>query len=121
MVFTAKTERGLLFCLLLVLISLFWFFDFSEWILYLQILFIILILALLLIQYKLEIQKKSLSLQNCIYYLAPLQKNNIPESNHQNIRVVLFTPKKLYEELMNFADRNNVSYFKTKDYTILEK
>lgn len=37
------------------------------------------------------------------------------------IRVVLFKPETVYEDLLNFCARNGVAYDKTRDYKIIEK
>ncbi|GAA0453559.1 hypothetical protein GCM10008935_05400 [Alkalibacillus silvisoli] len=38
-----------------------------------------------------------------------------------NIRVYLFKPKRIYQDLDDFAERYEVSKNKTEDYLILEK
>lgn len=38
-----------------------------------------------------------------------------------SIRVALFKPESVYDDLIVFCEENAVAYHKTKDYTIIEK
>lgn len=37
------------------------------------------------------------------------------------LRIILYTPETVYNDLVNFAIRNNITYTKTNDYLLIEK
>lgn len=110
--------------------------------LYFQIVVLVLILVSFLIQFKFEINDGYLTYQ-ILFLVMPLYKKVIyPNQINQmkfkrigwtnkgaivqvkkgfNIHVVNFKPNNIFIDLIDFANKNSISFFKTKDYLILEK
>ena len=83
--------------------------DYSRGLLYIQITFCLIILGSIFIKYKFEINKDSLTYEILFFKLG------------FNIRIANFAPGDVFIDLINFANKNGISYSKTKDYCILEK
>lgn len=100
------------------------------------------IVAILCLHYKFQIDQKSLRYQIFLLSIPLYKKEVVPEQLTEvkfirvgwmkkgaivrtkkgfNIRVILFNPDSVYEDLEHFANENNVSVNKTKDYKILER
>lgn len=107
-----------------------------------DIVMIIGILAILCLHYKFQIDKKSLRYQIFLLSIPIYKKEIVPEQITEikfirvgwakksaivrmkkgfNIRVILFNPNSVCEDLEHFANENNVSVNKTRDYKILER
>ena len=142
MVYFARTQREVLGCVLVLIILTISINDLSKWLLYFQIIFALVILGSFFIKYKFEINENYLTYQ-ILFFKLPLYIKRI-DSNQTiqikfkriswytkgaiiqvkkgaNIRVVTLVPNDVFEELINFADKNGIPYTKTKDYFILEK
>ena len=142
LVYTAKNQKEVLWSLLLLFILVISINDFSKWLLFFALIYSIVILAFLFIKYQFEINEDYLSYQILLFRL-PIYKTRIPPNEiiqirfkrvgwsakgaiirvHKgfNIRIVNFIPNHVFKDLLDFAFRNDVPYFKTKDYCILEK
>ena len=142
LVYTAKNQKEVLWSLLLLFILVISINDFSKRLLFFALLFSIIILGLLLIKYQFEINEDYLTYQ-ILFFRLPIYKTRIPPNEiiqirfkrigwstkgaiirvHKgfNIRIVSFAPDNVFTDLFDFAFRNDVPYFKTKDYCILEK
>ncbi|MGM9929232.1 MAG: diguanylate cyclase [Bacillus sp. (in: firmicutes)] len=142
MVYIARTQREALGFVLLVTILSISTNDFAKWLLYFQIIFSLVIFGSLFIKYKFEINEDYLTYQ-ILFLKWPIYKTRI--SPHQtiqitfkriswytkgaiiqvkkgvNIRIVNFAPNNIFIDLIDFANKNGISYSKTKDYCILEK
>lgn len=116
--------------------------DFSDWLLYFQIIFSLVILVLLCIKYKFVIKDDCLTYQ-ILFFKWPLYKTSIfPKQTKQikfkrvnwynkgafiqvnkgfTIRIINFTPNDVFKELVDFANKHGIPYSKTKDYIIIEK
>lgn len=142
MVYNARTQRGVLGFLLALTISSNTKINFSNGLLYFQISLVIFILLSIFIKFEFEIDDGYLTYQ--IFFLSiPIYKkvlypkqiiqmkfkrigwNNkgviIHVKKGVNIRVVNFSSNSVFIDLINFANKNNISISKTKDYLILEK
>ncbi|WP_455717337.1 hypothetical protein [Anaerosporobacter sp.] len=142
MEYIAKTQRGVLGSLLLLMILTISISDFSNWLIYVQLIWSLFILSSLFIKYKFKINDDHLTYQIVLFRL-PLYKRSIhlnqinqirfkrfgwytkgaiiQVDNGINIRIVHFVPDEVLKDLVEFARKNGISYSKTKDYCILEK
>ena len=142
MVYIAKTQRGAFVYVLLLMILLISRSDYSRGLLYIQITFCLIILGSIFIKYKFEINKDSLTYE-ILFFKLPLYKKSIYPNQiirikfkrmgwyskgaiiqvrkGFNIRIANFAPGDVFIDLINFANKNGISYSKTKDYCILEK
>ena len=142
LVYTAKNQKEVLWSLLPLTILTVSINDFSKWLLFYALIFLIIILGLLLIKYKFEINDDCLTYQ-ILFFGLPFYKKRIPPNEitqirfkrvgwsskgaiirvHKgfNIRIVYFVPDNVFKDLLDFASRMDIPYFKTKDYCILEK
>ena len=108
----------------------------------LDVILIIGILVLLCLHYKFEINEKSLSYQIFLLSIPLYKKEIVPEQITEinfirvdwtkkgaivrikkgiNIRVIHFNPDSVCKDLEHFANENNVSVNKARDYKILER
>ena len=100
------------------------------------------ILAFLFIQFQFEITEDCLTYQ-ILFFRWPIYKTRISPNEiiqirfkrvgwftkgaiirvHKgfNIRIVNFNPDNVFKDLLDFASRKGIPYFKAKDYRILEK
>ena len=142
LVYRAKTQRALLGWLLIVMIWTVLINDLSNWLRFIQVIFTLIIFSSLFINFTFEIKEGYLIYQ-VLFFNVPLYKKSLyPNQIRQikfkrvswyskgaiiqvkkgvTIRVVNFAPNDVFEELINFADKNSIPYTKTKDYIILEK
>ena len=142
MIYTARTQRKILGYYLLLMILVVSINDYSNWLLYFQIIFALVILGLLFITFIFEINEDYLEYR-ILFFNLPLYKTSIyPNQTIQikfkrvnwytkgaiiqvkkgfNIRIVNFSPSDVFKDLIDFANKNGISYSKTKDYLILEK
>ncbi|WP_099157517.1 hypothetical protein [Virgibacillus ndiopensis] len=107
-----------------------------------EVLLCLFIVASFFLQYRLNINENSLSYQiallNIPIYKKEISADQIKRFNFKryswstrgaiiqlergmNIRIIAFTPIQVYKKLVDFANTNNVSISKSKDYHILEK
>ncbi len=116
--------------------------DFSNWLIYVQLIWSLFILGSLFIKYKFQINDDHLTYQ-IVFFKLPLYKRriNLNQINQIrfkrfgcytkgaiiqvykgiNIRIVHFIPDDVLKDLVEFARENGISYSKTKEYCILEK
>ena len=137
MVYRATSQRGIVGWLLLLMILLITINDVSRWLLYFQIILSLVLLTLLLINYKFEIKEDHLTYQIVLFkwalYNTIIYPNRIITINFKrvgwltkgaiirvnkgfNIRIVHFVPIEVLEDLIDFANDNGIPYCKTKDY-----
>lgn len=142
MVYIAKTQRDALGCILLLLLSIISVNDFSKWLLYFQILFSLIILGCIFIKFKMEINEDHLTYQILFFkftiYKARISPNQTSQIKFKriswytkgaiiqvkkgcNIRIVDFSPDNVFKDLIDYANKNDIRYYKTNDYRILEK
>lgn len=142
MVYSARTQRRVLGFLLAITVASITMINFSNGLLYFQILLVVFILLSIFIRFKFKIDDRYLTYQ--ILFLAmPIYKkviypNQIIQMKFKrigwttkgsiiqvkkgvNIRVVNFSPNNVLIDLINFANENGISLSKTNDYLILEK
>nr|WP_071317168.1 hypothetical protein [Anaerobacillus isosaccharinicus]QOY38149.1 hypothetical protein AWH56_011775 [Anaerobacillus isosaccharinicus] len=138
MVYRATTQRYLL---LFILVVTFVRMLFVNSVTVLDAILVVFVAIGLSVNYKLKIEKDTLSYQMLILTLPIYQKqvahDKIIEIRFKrvgwatkgaivhvkkgfNIRVILFTPQTVFEEITQFAFENNIHITKTKDYKILE-
>ena len=144
MVYTVKTQRSILaflFVLNVVTMS-FESEDSSNYIFYLQIVLQIFIVIGLFIEYELKLDDDHLTYRMSLFRINFYKKRITPKQIKQikfvrvgwlskgaiikvekgfNIRVTHYTPKTVIAELLNFANKNEISILKTRDFVILEK
>ena len=142
LVYTAKNQKEVLWSLLPLSILIITINDFSKWLLIISLIFSLVIFGTLFIKYKFEINEDYLTYQ-ILFFGLPFYKTRIPPNEiiqirfkrvgwstkgaiirvHKgfNIRIVNFDPDNVFKDLLDFASRKDVPYFKTKDYCILEK
>lgn len=142
LVYSARTQRRVLGFLLAITVASITMINFSNGLLYFQILLVVFILLSIFIRFKFKIDDRYLTYQ--ILFLAmPIYKkviypNQIIQMKFKrigwttkgsiiqvkkgvNIRVVNFSPNNVLIDLINFANENGISLSKTNDYLILEK
>ena len=139
LIYTAKTQTFLMqFLLALGLVGIIS----TKGITGLDVFFIMGILVVLCLHYKFQIDEKSLSYQIFLLSIPIYKKVVVSEEITEikfirvgwakkgaivrikkgfNIRVILFNPDSVCEDLEHFAIENNVSVNKTRDYKILER
>ena len=142
MIYSAKTQRGILGWILLLMIATILINDFSNWLFYFQLVFSLVILGLLFIKFTFVINEDYLTYQ-VLFFNLPLYKKRIYHNQTIqikfkrvswyskgaiiqvkkgfNIRIVNFAPNDVFKNLLDFAIKNGISYSKTRDYLILEK
>ncbi|MHA6261385.1 hypothetical protein ACXYMX_16095 [Sporosarcina sp. CAU 1771] len=145
MVYNAKTQRGplvVIFLILLVVLILSLRNGGGSWMLYLHIPFTLLVLAAIFINFGFKISNGVLKFQIRIFTLPIYAK----EINHEeidglkltrvgwkkkcavvqnrkglNFRILAFNPESIFNDLIAFATDYKIPITKTKDYIILEK
>ena len=142
LVYRAKTQRALLGWLLIVMIWTVLINDLSNWLRFIQVIFTLIIFSSLFINFTFEIKEGYLIYQ-VLFFNVPLYKKSIyPNQIRQikfkrvswyskgaiiqvkkgiNIRIVNFVPNDVFKDLIDYANKNDISYSKTKDYFNLEK
>jgi hypothetical protein len=141
-VYRAKTQIGILGFFLIITATSISIKDFSNAWIYFQIGVIVFILLSFFIEFRFKIDDGYLVYQ--LYFLAiPIFKKVVSPNQIVrmkfirvgwmskgviiqvkkgfNIRVIHFSPHNILVDLINFANKNNISISKTKDYPILEK
>ena len=140
-VYYAKTQRGVLSFLLVIVVASI-IRKSSDELLYFQILLTAFIFLTIFIQFKLKIGDSDLIYQ-IFFFTVPIYKkvlfpNQIIHIKFKrlgwtkkgaiiqvkkgvNIRIVNFVPKKVLADLIGFANKNDITITKTKDYLILDK
>ena len=144
MVYTVKTQRGILACLFALNIVNMSFESegSSKYLFYFQIVLQIFILIGLFLDYKLKIDDSFLTYQISLFRVSLYKKRIAPEQIKRmkfvrvgwlskgaiiqlekgfNIRVTHYTPKTIIVELLDFADKEEIPVLKTRDFVILEK
>jgi hypothetical protein len=139
MVYNAKTQRGILGLLLAITATSISIKDFSNGLICFQIGLIVLILFSFFIQFKFKIDDGYLVYQ-ILFFAIPIYKKEVSPNQiirmkfkHVgwmtkgaiiqvkkgfNIRVILFTPDNIFEDLIDFANENCISISITKDFRI---
>lgn len=108
----------------------------------LNVMIVIAIVVALCIHYQFQIDHKRLTYQIFLLTIPIYKKEVVPEQITEikfirvdwakkgaivrmkkglNIRIILFNPNSVYEDLKHFANENDVLVNKTRDYKILEK
>ena len=139
LIYTAKTQTNLMqFLLALGIVGIIS----TKGITGLDVILVIGIIATLCLHYKFQIDKKSLRYQIFLLSIPIYEKEVAPEQINEikfirvgwakkgaivrlekglNIRVILFSLDTVCDDLEHFANENNVSVNKTRDYKILER
>ena len=142
MTYQAKVEPNLLFIQVIILITVLMSAWETVWIRTFTIILLLCITCLFFITYSLKIEEDHLTYTISLLNISIYQKNSIPSNIKRvifkrvgwktklavikleqgvSIRVSLFTPNTIYEDLALFCKENNIHVQKTKDYLILEK
>ncbi|MFB7638960.1 hypothetical protein [Peribacillus butanolivorans] len=92
---------------------------------YFQFLLFIFILVAIFIQFKFRIEKNRLSYQ-ILFLTMPIYKKvvypkQIVQMKFKRVRIFGFAPDKVLIDLIKFANENDISTYKTKEYLVLEK
>ena len=145
MIYNARTQRGSLFIIFLILVVVLIFSltnGGSSWILYFHMPFTIFVFATIFINFRFKISSGVLKFQIRIFALAIYNK----EVNHEqidaikltrvgwkkkcavvqnkkglNFRILAFSPASIFNDLIEFANDYKIPISKTKDYVILER
>lgn len=138
----AKIQPNLLFIQIILLVTVLLSGWENVWIRAFTIFLLLCISCLFFIQYSLTIEEDHLTYTVTLLNFIIYQQNRIPSNMKRitfkrvgwktklaviklekglPIRVSLFTPNTIYEDLLVFCNENNVEVKKTKDYLILEK
>jgi hypothetical protein len=141
MVYNARTQRGVLGFLLAISVTSIKWISLSDGLLFVQILISVLFLMSIFIQYKFKIDDGFLTYEISFFgfpiYNKVIYPNQIIQIKFKrigwatkaaiihvnkgiNIRVFNFSPKNVFIDLLDFANKNGISITKTKDYLILE-
>jgi hypothetical protein len=142
LVYRAKTQRGILGLFLIITVTSISIKDFSNAWIYLQIGVIVFILLSFFIEFSFKIDEGFLIYQ-LLFMAVPIFKKVVSPNQiirmkfirvgwmskgaiiqvkkGINIRVIHFSPDNILINLIDFANKNNIPIFKTKDYQILEK
>ncbi|RDW20074.1 hypothetical protein CWR48_04945 [Oceanobacillus arenosus] len=140
--FNGRTQKTIIF-FLLIIFSQTLFDGIGPNIYYIfKIFFAMFLIATLLLHFDLTIYEDKITYQitllNISIYKKVLSANQITQmkftrvgwstkgtiiktANGLNIRVHGFSPNAVYEQLVDFANKNNINTTKTKNYQILEK
>lgn len=142
LIYNARTQRAILGLFLVLILPSFSLKNFSEGFFFIQLFFVLVILMLILIEFKFSIDESLLSYQ-ILFLSIPIYKkvvypNQITQLKFKrvgwstkgaiiqvnkgfNIRVVNFVPQTIFEDLIAFAKKYDISINKSKDYLTLEK
>ena len=145
MIYNAKTQRGPLIIIFLILLVVLIFSitnGGSSWILYFHIPFTILVLTAIFINFGFKISNGVLKFQIRIFTLAIYNKEVnheqidgikltrvgwkkkcavVQNQNGLNFRILAFNPEFIFNDLIEFANDYKIPISKTKEYVILEK
>ncbi|MGE7667688.1 hypothetical protein ACQKMN_18495 [Ureibacillus composti] len=145
LVYQGKTQPGYLYFLAMVLlltISNIKLDGYDDKYLYIQFAVFIFTLFTVCFRFKFTINEKNLSYQIELFKFQIYQKEIVINEIKQikftrvgwakkgaivkvtkgfNIRIFDFEPNHVYTDLLEFANNNSITIFKTKDYLILEK
>jgi hypothetical protein len=142
LVYFAKTQRGVLGFFLAITLMPYKWINTPNWLLYLQILLVVVIVLSIFIQFKFKIDEHHLTYQIMFLSMSIYRKGLNPEQIIQikfkrigwstkgaciqvkkgfNIRILHFNPDNVLLDLIDFANANGICIPKTKDYLILEK
>lgn len=140
--YQAKIQPSILFIQIILLVTVLLSEWETVWMRAFTIVLLLCIPCLCFIQYSLKIEEDHLTYTVTLLNLSIYQKNSIPSNIKRiiykrvgwktklaviqlekglPIRVALFTPNTIHEDLLDFCIKNHVEIKKTKDYLILEK
>lgn len=145
MAFHSKTQRSLLVLLLLILMTNIVVDVITQsfgYLFYFNVLLILFFITLFFVKYTFTIQDEHLSYEVfimtfCIYkrVFSPSQMKKVEFKRYGwakqgavirtkkglNLRLVLFSPNEIFNELLTFTDKHDIPTSKTKDYQLLER
>lgn len=145
MAFHSKTQRSLLVLLLLILMTNIVVDVITQsfgYLFYFNVLLILFFITLFFVKYTFTIQDEHLSYEVfimtfCIYkrVFSPSQMKKVEFKRYGwakqgavirtkkglNLRLVLFSPNEIFNELLTFTAKHDIPTSKTKDYQLLER
>ncbi len=145
MAFHSKTQRSLLVLFLLILVTNIVVDVITQsfgYLFYFNVLLILFFITLFFVKYTFTIQDEHLSYEVfimtfCIYkrVFSPSQMKKVEFKRYGwakqgavirtkkglNLRLVLFSPNEIFNELLTFTDKHDIPTSKTKDYQLLER
>ncbi|MFJ7972690.1 hypothetical protein [Psychrobacillus sp. NPDC096389] len=145
MAFHAKTQRSFLALFLLILGTNIVFDVITQsfgYLFYFNVLLILFFITLFFVKYTFTIQDEHLSYEVfimtfCIYkrVISPSQMKKVEFKRYGwttqgaliqtkkgiNLRLALFSPNEIFNELLTFTDKHDIPTSKTKDYQLLER
>lgn len=145
MAFHAKTQRSFLALFLLILGTNIVFDVITQsfgYLFYFNVLLILFFITLFFLKYTFTIQDEHLSYEVfimtfCIYkrVISPSQMKKVEFKRYGwttqgaliqtkkgiNLRLALFSPNEIFNELLTFTDKHDIPTSKTKDYQLLER
>ena len=140
--YQANIQRNWLFIQVILLVTVLLPGWENVWIRTFTIVLLLCIACLFFIKYSLKIEEDHLTYTISLLNRTIYQKNSFPSNIKRitfkrigwktklaviklekglPIRVSLFTPTTIFDDLMNYCNENNIEVVKTKDYLILEK
>lgn len=142
LIYQAKTIRLAYVMILMMLITIFPSIDGELWMLYYLIPFALFVLISRFLDFRLEVADGCLTYKIRVFTFTIYHKTVshqqikmmtfkragwsqkcviVKHDKGFNFRILNFTPKNIYDELMEFGSRYEIPMNKTKDYLLLEK